>query len=54
MVQSASALGAVFTAGHGDGVVVVSKPGGVGPAGVIQDTTALQLHKERTDRSEYN
>lgn len=54
LIQSASALcaGAVFTARQRHCVVVAAKPGSVGPAGVISDTTALQLHrdKERSDR----
>ena len=55
LIQSAGALCAVgvFTAGLGHCVVVAGKPGGVGPACVISDTTALKLHrdKERTDKS---
>lgn len=55
MIQSAGALcgGRVFTAGQRDCVVVAAKPGRVGPAGVISDTTALQLHRDkyRTGRS---
>lgn len=55
LIQSAGALcgGRVFTAGQRDCVVVAAKPGRVGPAGVIFDTTALQLHRDkyRTGRS---
>lgn len=44
LVHSACALRcSVFTAGQRHGVVVAVRPGGVGPAGVIHDTTALQL-----------
>lgn len=57
LIQSAGALcgGGVFTAGERHCVVVGGVPGGVGPAGVILDTAALQLHrgKQRTDRSQY-
>lgn len=57
LIQSAGALGGgvVFTAGVRHCVVVGGVPGGVGPAGVIFDTAALQLHrdKQRTDRSQY-
>lgn len=43
LIQSASALcgGGVFTAGQRHRVVVAGKPGSVGPAGVIADTTAV-------------
>lgn len=55
LIQSAGALrvGSIFTAGQRHCVVVAGKPGSVGPAGVIFDTTAFQLHTdtERTDRS---
>lgn len=52
LVRSAGALCAVFAAGRRHGVVVALVPGSVGPAGVIHNTTALQLHRdtERTDR----
>lgn len=43
LIQSASALCGVFAAGQRHCVVVAGKPGGVGPAGVIFNSTALQL-----------
>lgn len=52
LIESAGALrgGTVFTAGQRHCVVVAGEPGSAGPAGVIFDTTALQLHRE--DRQE--
>lgn len=49
LIHSAGALcgGSVFTAGQRHCVVVAGKPGSIGPAGVISDTTALQLHRDK-------
>lgn len=44
LIKSSGALrAAVFTAGQRHCVVISGKPGSVGPAGVIVNTTALQL-----------
>lgn len=43
LIQTASALCGVFTAGLRHCAVVAGIPGGVGPAGGVSDTTALEL-----------
>ncbi len=56
LIQTASALWGccVFTAGLRHCAVVAGIPGGVGPAGGVSDTTALELHRDKntTGRSE--
>lgn len=53
LIHPAGAQSAVFTAGPRHCVVIAGEPGRLGPAGVIFNTTAHQLHtRQRENRQE--